>query len=328
MKILVLATSECMVSSVYGVLDVFFAANYCQEQRYGKGIKDNVDCQIVTIDNKPVYGYNGIQVMPTQLLDPHKAPDVIIVSASAKMVIDCCGDDIEINQKSEIELWLNKCHKKGSLITSFCTGSFVLASAGLLQGKVATTHWRSAELFRRVFPFIKLDCDQLIVDNGDVICSGGSMSYVDLSLYLTDKILGKDIASDCAKLLVFDPVRQKQSPYISFVSQKDHDDQAILKAQDWLERHYKNDISLDALAEKVGLGSRTFKRRFKQATDENPINYLQRIRIEQAKNQLEKTTDTINNIIWSVGYEDIGSFRQLFKRFTGLTPKSYREKFA
>ena len=328
MKILVLATNECMVSSVYGVLDVFFAANYCQEQRYGEGIKDNIDCQIVTIDNKPVSGYNGIQVMPTQLLDQKGTPDVIIVSGSAKMVIDCCGDDIEINQKTEIELWLKECLKKGCLITSFCTGSFVLASVGLLTGKVATTHWRSAELFRRVFPFIKLDCDQLIIDNGDVICSGGSMSYVDLSLYLTDKTLGKEIASDCAKLLVFDPVRQKQSPYISFVSQKNHDDQAILKAQDWLERHYKNDISLDALAEKVGLGSRTFKRRFKQATNENPINYLQRIRIEQAKNQLEKTTETINNIIWSVGYEDIGSFRQLFKRFTGLTPKSYREKFA
>jgi len=328
MKILVLATSDCMVSSIYGVLDVFYAANYCQDLRYGQGNKDNVDCQIVTIDNKPILGYNGIQVMPTQLLDIHDSPDVIVVSASAKMVIDCCGDDIHVSQKTEIEQWLTTCYKKGSLITSYCTGSFLLASAGLLKGKTTTTHWRSAELFRRIFPFIKLDCDQLIVDNGDIICSGGSMSYIDLSLYLIDKISGKDIASDCAKLLVFDPVRQKQSPYITFTAQKDHEDQAILKAQDWLERHYKNEVSLDALAEEVGLGSRTFKRRFKQATDENPINYLQRVRIEQAKNQLEKTTESINNIIWSVGYEDISSFRQLFKRFTGLTPKDYREKFA
>jgi len=328
MKILVLATSDCMVSSVYGVLDVFFAANYCQDLRYGQGKKDTVDCQIVTIDNKPVSGYNGIQVMPTQLIDHQDTPDVIIVSASAKIVIDCCGDDIEINQKQEIEQWLKLCHQQGCLVTSFCTGSFILGSAGLLKGKTATTHWRSADLFRRVFPYIKLDCNQLIIDNGDIICSGGSMSYIDLSLYLTDKLLGKEIASDCAKLLVFDPVRQKQSPYISFTAQKDHDDQAILTAQDWLERHFKSDISLDELAEKVGLGSRTFKRRFKQATDENPINYLQRIRIEQAKNQLEKTTESINKIIWSVGYEDIGSFRQLFKRFTGLTPKGYREKFA
>ena len=328
MKILVLATSKCMVSSIYGVLDVFSAANYCQEQRYGEGIKDTIDCQIVTINDKPVTGFNGIQVMPTQLLDFKNCPDAIVVSASAKMVIDCCGDEIMVNQKSEIEQWIKNCHKKGCLITSFCTGSFLLASAGVLKGKIATTHWRSAELFRRIFPFIKLDCDQIIVDNGDVICSAGTMSYIDLSLYLTNKILGKEIASDCAKLLVFDPVRQKQSPYISFVAQKDHDDQAILKAQDWLERHFKNNVSLEILAEQVGLGSRTFKRRFKQATNENPINYLQRIRIEQAKNQLEKTTESINNIIWSVGYEDIGSFRQLFKRFTGLTPKDYRAKFA
>lgn len=316
-----------MVSSVYGVLDVFFAANYCQDLRYGQGSNNKIDCQIVTIDNQPVFGYNGIQVIPTQSLDFHDVPDVIIVSSSAKMVIDCCGDDIQVSQRAEIEQWLNACYNKGCLITSFCTGSFLLASAGLLKGKITTTHWRSAELFRRIFPFIKLDCDQLIVDNGDIICSGGSMSYIDLSLYLIDKISGKDIASDCAKLLVFDPVRQKQSPYITFTAQKDHEDQAILKAQDWLERYYKNNVSLEALAQEVGLGSRTFKRRFKQATGENSINYLQRVRIEQAKNQLEKTTESINNIIWSVGYEDISSFRQLFKRFTGLTPKDYREKF-
>jgi transcriptional regulator GlxA family with amidase domain len=127
---------------------------------------------------------------------------------------------------------------------------------------------------------------------------------------------------------VFDPVRQKQSPYISFQAQKSHDDKAILTAQEWLETHFRQDVSIEQLAEKVGLGSRTFKRRFKIATAENPINYLQRIRIEQAKNKLEKTTDPINNIIWSVGYEDVSSFRQLFKRFTGLTPKNYRLKFA
>ena len=327
MKVAVLATSDCMVSSIYGVLDVFYAANYCQEQRYGTNEKNPIECQIVTIDRKPVTGYNGIQVAPTQAIDFQQCPDVIIVSASVTMVIDCCGDTIKVNQLPDIEKWLRDCYKAGALITSFCTGSFLLASAGLLNGKTATTHWRSAELFRRLFPFVKLDCDQLIIDNKDIICSGGSMSYIDLSLYLIDKIAGKDIASDCAKLLVFDPVRQKQSPYITFTTQKNHDDQPILKAQDWIERHYKNDISLDTLAEKVGLGSRTFKRRFKQATDENPINYLQRVRIEQAKNQLEKTTEPINNIIWSVGYEDIGSFRQLFKRFTGLTPKDYREKF-
>ncbi|NQY62725.1 MAG: helix-turn-helix domain-containing protein [Alteromonadaceae bacterium] len=177
-------------------------------------------------------------------------------------------------------------------------------------------------------PFIRLETDQLVVDNGDVICAGGSMAYIDLSLYLVEKYLGKEVASDCAKLLVFDPVREKQSPYMSFQAQKDHEDQPILKAQEWLESHFKQEVSLDSLAEHVGLSSRTFKRRFKQATNENPINYLQRIRVEQAKNKLEKTTEPVNKIIWSVGYEDISSFRQLFKRFTGLTPRDYRQKFA
>ena len=328
MKVLVLATENCMVSAVYGVLDVFYTANYCINRRYGEGVIDNFDCQIVTMKNKGVHGYNGIEIKPTQHLNVADAPDIIILSASVEVLIDCCEDDIEIDDKDTIKQWLTHCKKQGSIISSFCTGAFLLASSGLLAGKTATTHWRSADLFKRVFPYIRLDCDQLIIDNDDIICSGGSMSYIDLALYLIDRTLGKDIVSDCAKFLVFDPVRQKQSPYLTFQAQKKHEDKAILAAQDWLERHYNSDISMDALAEKVGLGTRTFKRRFKQATNENPINYLQRIRVEQVKDKLEKTTDGINQIIWSVGYEDISSFRQLFKRFTGLTPKGYRQKFS
>lgn len=328
MKINILATNKCMVSGVYGVLDVFSTANYCLTQRYGRGIKANIDCQIVTIDNKPVVGYNGIRIMPTQTVNLNEAPDVVIVSSSVKVVIDCCGDDISVENKTQVKQWLEHCHNKGSLLTSSCTGSFVLADCGFLDGKKATTHWRSAELFRRNFPFVRLETEQLVVDNGDVICAGGSMAYIDLSLYIVEKYFGKEVVSDCAKLLVFDPVREKQSPYMSFEAQKDHEDQAVLKAQEWLESHFKQEVSLENLAEHVGLTSRTFKRRFKLATNENPINYLQRIRVEQAKNKLEKTTEPVNKIIWSVGYEDISSFRQLFKRFTGLTPKDYRQKFA
>lgn len=328
MKVYVLASQHCMVSGIYGILDVFAAANYCLDKRYGAGSRENIDCQIVTIDNKPIVGYNGIEIKPTAMISSSQIPDVIIVSASVQVVVGCCGDDIEITNKDMIKKWLHHCKSQGTLIASSCTGSFLLASTGILAGKTATTHWRSADLFRRVFPFIRLDCEQLLIDNGDVICSGGSMSYIDLTIYLVEKMLGKDTASDCAKLLVFDPVRQKQSPYGSFKAQKSHEDKAILNAQEWLERHFKKEISMDALAEQVGLGSRTFKRRFKLATGENPSNYLQRIRVELAKGKLEKTTDSINNIIWSVGYEDISSFRQLFKRFTGLTPKEYRQKFA
>ena len=327
MKVLILATAHCMVSAIYGVLDVFSTANYCIKRRYGGGV-DNLDCQIVTIDNQKVTAYNGIEIKPTQLLDTKDAPDVIVVSSSVEVVIDCCGDDIDLTDKEHIKQWLVYCQQQGTVITSFCTGAFLLASTGLLAGKKATTHWRSADLFRRVFPYVRLDCEQLIIDNGDIICSGGSLSYIDLSLHIIERFIGKEVGSDCAKLLVFDPVREKQSPYVSFKAQKKHEDKAILAAQDWLERHYKNNISMEQLAEKVGLGTRTFKRRFKQATNENPLNYLQRIRVELVKDKLEKTTDAINEIIWSVGYEDISSFRQLFKRFTGLTPKGYRQKFS
>lgn len=328
MKIQVLATDKCMSSGIFGLLDVFFAANYCVTQRYDKGSIAPFDCQIVTINNKPVTAYNGIQVIPTEEISNSVLPDVVITSFSAEIVIDCCDHEVNIANKDDIFNWLRLCHNQGSIIASYCTGSFLLAAVGLLNGKSATTHWRSADLFRQTFPFVRLASDQLIVDNGDVICAGGSISYIDLALHLIDKHLGRDITSDCAKLLVFDPVRQKQSPYVSFQSQKGHEDQAILNAQEWLERHFKKEIIIDELAEKVGLSSRTFKRRFKNATNENPLNYLQRIRVEHVKDKLEKTTENINNIIWSVGYEDISSFRQLFKRFTGLTPRDYRQKFS
>lgn len=327
MKIVILATNKCVVSALYGILDVIYAANYCAIERYGDGIKDTLDCQIVTIDNKPVLGYNGIQVMPTQLLNHESVPDIIVVSSSVKPVLDCCADSVNIEQKEEVEPWLKYCHQQGTTITSYCTGSFLLAECGLLAKKIATTHWRSADLFRKLYPFIRLDSDQLIVDNGDVICSGGATAYIDLALYLIEKSIGREVATDCAKLMVFDPVRQRQSPYVSFQSQKKHEDQAILKAQEWLEGHFKQSISIETLAEYVGLGSRTFKRRFKLATNETPINYLQRIRVEHVKAKLENSTDPINKIIWSAGYEDISSFRQLFKKFTGITPKDYRLKF-
>lgn len=328
MKIAVLASSQCVVSAVYGLIDVFYTANYCHQQRYPTVEHGEVSCKIVTIDNQAVTGYNGISISPSATIASLETPDVIIVSSSVRAVIDCCADDLLVDNLPKVKQWLTQSYQQGAIIASYCTGSFLLASCGLLNGKVATTHWRSADLFKRIFPSIRLDCDRMLIDNGDVICSGGSMSYIDLALYLTDKYLGKDIASDCAKLLVFDPVRQKQSPYVTFQVQKSHDDQPVLKAQEWIESHFSNDIFIDDLAELVGLGARTFKRRFKQATQETPLSYLQRIRVEHAKMRLEKTTEPINQIIWSIGYEDISSFRQLFKRFTGVTPKDYRQKYA
>ncbi|MFD2167134.1 GlxA family transcriptional regulator [Thalassotalea euphylliae] len=328
MRIAVLATNGCMVSAVYGVLDAVYAANYCIDKRYGPESNKKIDCHIVTVNDKPVFGYNGIQISPTKPIGADFKPDIVIVSATVEVIVDCCGDDIQLEHKEEIKAWLTQLKAEGTIISSFCTGSFLLASAGLLAGKTATTHWRSADLFRRIFPYVRLDIDRLLIDNEDIICSGGSMSYIDMVLYIIEKYIGREIASDTAKLIVFDPVRERQSPYETFKAQKKHEDQAVLKAQEWLESHFHKDVSMEELAEQVGLGSRTFKRRFKLATGENPLNYLQRIRIETAKQRLEKTTDSINKIIWSVGYEDVSSFRQLFKRFTGLTPKDYRQKFA
>jgi transcriptional regulator GlxA family with amidase domain len=193
---------------------------------------------------------------------------------------------------------------------------------------VATTHWRAAPMFRDRYPDIRLDENQLVVDNGQIICAGGATAFVDLCLYLVERFASPSVALACSKMLVMDGRRQEQTPYMAFYSKKAHQDDAIRKAQGWLEAHYADPVTIDEVASVAGLGTRTFKRRFKEATGETPISYLQHLRIEAAKHLLESSREQTARIIWSVGYEDASSFRRLFKRTAGCTMEQYRKRFS
>ena len=324
-RIAIVALPFCHGSGVIGVMDFFAAANFCD--RAANRTAPRFDCQIVTVDNQPVQSYSGIAIAPTVQWQDYPA-DVIIVGSAMEAVLGDRHIDTALSQSRPLHAWLQAAIDRGAIVASVCTGSFVLAEAGLLDQQVATTHWRAAPAFRRRYPTLRLESDQLLVDNGQIICAGGATSFVDLCLYLVERLGSPALAMACSKLLILDARRSEQTPYMSFYGSRAHQDEVIGDIQGWLEQHYADAIHIDDLAERAHLGPRTFKRRFKEATGETPLSYLQHLRIEAAKHGLESSRRQTAQIIWDVGYEDASSFRRLFKRNVGCTMEEYRRRFS
>lgn len=325
-KVAIVALPRCHASGVHGILDFFTVANYCGAAPSGAE-EPLFDCQVVTVDDQPVRGYSGALVTPTINRNDFDA-DLIVVGSAVEAAIGSEYLDRALAPAKPLHGWLLDAKSRGAVITSVCTGSFVLAEAGLLDDVVATTHWRAAPMFRSRYPNIRLEEDQLVVDNGQIICAGGATAFVDLCLYLVERFASPSVALACSKMLVMDGRRKEQTPYMAFYSKKAHQDDAIRKAQGWLEQHYADPVTIDEVAAVANLGTRTFKRRFKEATGETPIGYLQHLRIEAAKHLLESSREQTARIIWSVGYEDASSFRRLFKRTAGCTMEQYRKRFS
>jgi transcriptional regulator GlxA family with amidase domain len=204
----------------------------------------------------------------------------------------------------------------------------VLAASGLLDDLPATTHWQCASLFRQRFPKVRLCPEAMITQQDGLYCSAGASAYQDMSIRLVQDIFGDDIAQQCAKAILFDADRSGQSQYASFQPHRQHTDELMHGVQNWLDDHFMDDFSMVHLAEKVHLSDRQFKRRFKQATEESPLAYVQGLRIEAAKQLLVSSSKSMSEISRICGYEDVRFFRQLFKRLTSLSPSDYRQKFA
>ena len=216
---------------------------------------------------------------------------------------------------------------KGSKIAGVCSGVALLAEAGLLDGKRATTHWALTETYRRSFPNVDWQPDYLITDAGDVFCGGGINSAADLGLYLVERFSGRKIAIECAKALLIEMPRTWQAAFAHVSLHKDHRDEVIQQAQDWLHEHIRDPIGVDALAARVAMSRRNFARRFKDATGQTPLSYIQSMRIQMAKQLLEGERRTVQEVSLAVGYEDVIFFRGLFKRHTGICPNEYRHRF-
>src|SRR5438445_907222 len=223
--------------------------------------------------------------------------------------------------------WLRRIHLAGADVASACTGAFLLAEAGILDGKAATTHWAFQDEFRRRYPRVRLEPQAIVVDQGRVVTAGGATSFLSLALYLVERIFGAEVARAASKMFLVDVNKSPQSAYAIFNTQKTHGDEEILRAQDLLERDLADAPSVPALARRVAMSPRNFVRRFHQATGNSPRDYIQRLRIETAKRALEGAAKPLTAIAGEVGYRDVVAFRRLFQRWTGLSPSEYRARY-
>ncbi len=228
----------------------------------------------------------------------------------------------------ELARWLRDRHAQGATLCSICAGAFLLAETGLLQNRRATTHWSHAEELARRFPEIRIDAERLIIDDGDIVTAGGIMAWMDLGLRLVDRFLGPAVMLATARYFLIDPAGREQRFYSSFSPRFHHGDEAVLKVQHWLQREGGRGVNLAAMAACAGLEERTFLRRFRKATEFNPTEYCQRLRVGKAREMLELTGRTIDQVAWDVGYQNAGSFRKVFQKVMGLKPRDYRKRFA
>ena len=319
-KVTILAMYQTMASTVIGPMDVFFQAGVIWNYFSGQKVTPYFEIELVTSTGEPFKCLSGVRMVPDGSIHDLQDTDLIVVSS----IVDI---DRTLAVQGEVVDWLSDRYSRGSHIATICSGAFVLAETGLLDGKTATTHWAFADQFQKRYPRIELKPERMITDEGDLFCSGGYNAGVDLSLYLVEKYCGHEVALQSSKFVVSDIGRTSQAPYAIFQFQKDHSDDRILAVQEWIENNFDQNFNYDELASDYGMSRRTFERRFKTATGDTPLTYQQRIRVEAAKHLLEDGNPSFDEITYQVGYEDSSTFRKVFIKQTGLRPTEYRKKF-
>ena len=237
------------------------------------------------------------------------------------------GGPAGLEEAAPYASWLRERHAEGATLTANCAGTFLLAATGLLSGRPATTHWLFANAFCDSFPDVRLDPDKIIIEDGEIITSGGSMAWTDLGLRLVDRLLGPTAMIETGRFLLIDPAGREQRHYSSFAPRLTHGDEMILKVQHWLQAREARAVTVPEMARVAVLEERTFLRRFKAGTGMTPTEYVQHLRIGKARELLEFTKRPVDQIAYAVGYEDTGAFRRLFHRIIGLSPKEYRQRF-
>ncbi|MCW4468544.1 helix-turn-helix domain-containing protein [Flavobacterium sp. MFBS3-15] len=235
--------------------------------------------------------------------------------------------DKAVKDNGEIINWIEHQYKNGAEIASVCTGAYLLASAGILDGKSCSTHWMAADNFRSRFPKVHLQPDKLITDENGIYTNGGAYSFLNLIIYLVEKYFDRETAIYCSKVFQIGMDRNSQSEFIIFKGQKEHGDTLVAEAQAFMEENYRDRISVEELSSRFSIVRRQFDRRFIKATGNTPLEYLQRLKMESAKRAFETSRRTINEVMYDVGYQDMKAFREVFRKITGLSPLEYRTKY-
>lgn len=260
-------------------------------------------------------------VSTAKLLKEVKSTDLIIIPA----LFGDMKTAIAANKKALP--WITQQYQNGAEVASLCVGAFLLASTGLLNGKKCSTHWGFQNEFRELFPDVEVTDGSIVTEEQGLYSSGGAMSYWNLLLYLVEKYTDRETAVLASKYFAVDIDRDSQAAFAMFQGQKNHTDQAIRRAQEYIDNHIQAKITIDELADLVALGRRSFERRFKQATNNSVLEYINRVKIEFAKRSFENSRKNFSEVMYDVGYTDTKAFRTIFKKITGLTPIEYRNKY-
>ena len=277
--------------------------------------------QLVGLNGEVKLNDGVFSIHPDAFINEIQKTDLIIIPALSGDIFTATNSNI--NYVS----WINKQYKNGAEVASLCTGAFLLAFSGLLKGRQCTTHWLYANEFRHHYSMVTLVDEKAITDQNGLYSSGGNNAWWNLLLHLVEKYAGREIAIYTAKYFVIEPDRATQSPFIIFNGLKDHDDEVIIRSQEFIEQNYQEKLTVDELASRFDLSRRTFERRFKKGTRNTVAEYIQRVKIEAAKKQLEIGRKSILEIMLDVGYADIPTFRNVFKRIAGMTPVEYRNMY-
>lgn len=318
-QISILALSDATMSCIDSAYQVLTRVNdflrYSEKAPYYNveivGLTKTVDL------NRGLY---SIRVNRT--IEEIKKTDIVIIPLT-------CGDfPTSIQDNAPFADWLRAQHRQGAEIVSLCVGSFFLASTGLLNGKKCAIHWAAKNEFSAMFPQVQVIDDTIITDENNVYTCGGGFSYLNLLLYMIEKHLGREISVIASRMFEIDIERKSQHQFMIFIGQKRHGDKAVLGAQELIENNPVKSFSVDELCEQFGVGRRTFERRFKKCTGNSMVEYMQRVKVEFTKKQLETDHKTVNEIMYEAGYTDADAFRRIFKRHTDLSPLDYRKKYS
>ncbi len=306
------------LSSIVGAYKIFMKAN---DYWMRKGHKSAFNIQLAG-NSKSVKYYDGLfEVKPHTDISKIKKTNLIIIPS-----LNHNFQKAVTSNKALID-WIEKQYRSGAEIASICTGAFLLASTGLMDGKSCSTHWTASDSFREMFPKVNLQADKLITDENGIYTNGGAYSFLNLIVYLIEKYFDRQTAIFCAKVFQIEMDRNLQSEFAIFTGQKNHDDDVIQKAQSYIEKHLEEKITIEELSSLFNVGRRNFDRRFIKATGNTPIEYSQRVKVEAAKKSFETNRKTINEVMYEVGYSDVKAFREIFKRYTGLSPLEYKGKY-
>ncbi len=317
-RVVILAFENTVASTFTGPLDVFHQAGRLYDRLMGGAEAPWFEVLLATLDGKPFTTRTGLRVTPHLGVADVAGADLVLISA--------LGSLNSARYPGAVE-WLREQAERGADLASVCTGAFLLAATGLLDGKTATTHWAFADAFRERFPAVDLRPERILTDEGRVLCSAGFTAAVDLSLHLVERYCGRPAAVHSAKAMVHDLQRHSQSPYAVFRFPRGHGDAGVLSVQFWIENHFAESVGYSELAARFAMSPRTLERRFKAATGVTPLQYQHRARVEAARRLLEETDRSFDEITFQVGYGDGGFFRKVFVKETGLRPAAYRRRF-